>query len=98
MKPVLAGSDPVELPDPKLKSFFFDVSLPKENDGAVGTTLADAADVADPLPNLKPVSAGFETGFVPAAVAAKPVEAADAAAAPLLCILNFSFSSVRCFS
>ena len=91
MKPVLAGSDP----DPKLKSFFFDVSLPKENDGAaVGTTLADAADVADPLPNLKPVSAGFETGFVPAA---KPVEAA-AADAPLLCILNLSFSSVRCFS
>ena len=89
MKPVLAGSDP----DPKLKSFFFDVSLPKENDGAVvGTTLADAAD---PLPNLKPVSAGFETGFVPAVVAAKPVEAADA---PLLCILNLSFSSVRCFS
>ena len=95
MKPVLAGSDPVELPDPKLKSFFFDVSLPKENDGAVGTTLADAADVADPLPNLKPVSAGLETGFVPAE---KPVEAADAAAAPLLCILNLSFSSVRCFS
>ena len=95
-KPVLAGS--LELTDPKLNSLFLDVSLPKENDGALGTTLADAAVVEDaavvddPLPNLKPVSAGFAASGV---AAAKPVEAV----APFeFVILNLSLSSVRCVS